>query len=466
MLEEFEHEGFWWLPSHEEDRVTGTLTFSRQDGLILTLLSVEQAGNPFGPLADHPVVLGVTLKNKPITLCNCMESRRTLGLVGAMMESEYRAEVSYIGAHFADPEEAAFDRVKARFTWLPDWTGLYGIKFRTKKGNHDVEIAYSHPDQLRVDRGGSALALTYSWYTEWDTRRQISLGQTFWILVKLENSLHLGDFMSAYIGPFQDFLTLATRRPNAIVEMQAFLPKATDPDRHRRPITIVFNQLATWERRSRGKALHRGDMLFSLKDIQPCFPTIVSNWLDIAKELRTVRGLFFGTQYRPSPYVETRFLNLAFALECYHRERVGGEVLDTSEHENRVNSILAAVPDEHTQWLSEKLRYSNEPSFRRRVRHLLRNAALVMSPLVRDEKRFVQTVTATRNYLVHRDVALRPMAATSGADVDLLSSLLSVLAESWLLHDMGFSWERSRRLFEQNRHYGWLRDERVPQSGW
>jgi hypothetical protein len=63
-----------------------------------------------------------------------------------------------------------------------------------------------------------------------------------------------------------------------------------------------------------------------------------------------------------------------FALESYHRIRVRSEELPQEEHRQRVKRILDAAGEGDRKWLEEKLRWSNELTFRTRLKELSRTS--------------------------------------------------------------------------------------------
>lgn len=76
--------------------------------------------------------------------------------------------------------------------------------------------------------------------------------------------------------------------------------------------------------------------------------------------------------------------------------------LPEEKHEKRKQEILEAVPDEHKDWLEGKLKYSNEPNLRRRLREIFdkypESVDFVVGDSKKDSKGFINGVVNTRNY--------------------------------------------------------------------
>ena len=201
-------------------------------------------------------------------------------------------------------------------------------------------------------------------------------------------------------------------------------------------------------------------MLYPYVSIKNKAETIFNNWLEKADLLRPVYDLYFGTIYSGDMYLEFQFLSLIMALEVYHRRLIGNEDISTEEHEERVKQILNNTPDKYREWLKEKLKYSNEPSLRKRIKEIydmLKNIGYV-TDLIPKKKDFVDDVVNTRNYFVHYDQSLKNKAL-KGTKLYRLIQKLKVLVEICLLKEIGFLDTKIDNIYRQNRKYKWLIEE-------
>jgi hypothetical protein len=192
-------------------------------------------------------------------------------------------------------------------------------------------------------------------------------------------------------------------------------------------------------------------MLFSMRQLGTRFADALSKWLTVSSELETVCFLIFAGEYDSSPYLEHTFLALAQAAESYHRIRIGGTALPPDEHAKRLDLVSNAAPANLRDWTRRMLRYSNEVTFRRRMRELVERADTMMD-FVGDREGFVDKVTNTRNYLVHRTDELRERAATGVASYYLTQALRYMLKASLVL-DVGFPEDEVTRLYGENQDF-------------
>jgi hypothetical protein len=193
------------------------------------------------------------------------------------------------------------------------------------------------------------------------------------------------------------------------------------------------------------------NVLFTLKDINS-FDATIGKWLSVSEELLTMSNLFFGSQYNPAKYTETRFLTSAQAAEIYHRLRYKNNVLPKAEHQRQVKTILEIAPQEYRGWLKTALAFSNEPRLLQRLKDLLDLTSDVLLPLVKDKDKFATKVKDTRNYYTHYNQTLKRKAA-QGEELHWVNEALFFLLQRCFLHELGFSSEQCVELFSRNRRY-------------
>ncbi len=73
-MEEFEHNGIWWLPQNPQAKISGTLNFHPGDGATLHLIGSFKGLKELNLLSHHSIILGITTQGKRITLHDCLGS--------------------------------------------------------------------------------------------------------------------------------------------------------------------------------------------------------------------------------------------------------------------------------------------------------------------------------------------------------------------------------------------------------
>jgi len=162
-----------------------------------------------------------------------------------------------------------------------------------------------------------------------------------------------------------------------------------------------------------------------------------------------VCDLYFATFHNPGMYLHHRFLSLTHAVESYHRRFVGGTELPEPQHRGRTEAILEATPDEYRDWLEENLKYSNELSFRRRLKDLVAKHLPGAAEATPFGDFFIERVVTTRNYYTHYDETLKDKCAR-GQELYWLTRKLEVILQASLLSEMGFEQETISRFLSRN----------------
>jgi hypothetical protein len=453
-MEAAEYKGLWWIPGNDDDQVAGFMTFSPEEGVRLSLIGSTRAFTEFGSAGDREVIVGVTTDGKEITLVDCLPSNEVISWPGIPTQ-EFRATTALVGAHFPSVQALNFNKIAIRYSYLADWAGISGFRreIDTKDNQFtELRLTYVFPEDLMAEVDFGNLCLTYAFNTAGDLLRDAVLHQEVFIRAERNEPTPLDVWHSLAIGPLQNFLTLATARPNSIVNLTGFSPEnAVTTSRGEReiPIEILFRQF--YDQRERQRLIPH-DMLFMLNEIQGRFDSVLRDWLRVAERLRAVCDSFFGVKYAPEMSLERQFLGIVQAAEAYHRTMIKNKDLPEDEHAKRYKEVVDSAPPQHREWLDDQLKYSNDLRLRRRLKELFNSTESIVTPLVGSRRQFVNKVVATRNFLTHLDEAAREDAAT-GEELFWLTKAVSTMVEACLLKDLGFPDAESEALFRRNRSY-------------
>jgi hypothetical protein len=420
MMEDLQFSGWWWLPDNEDKKVPGVMTFTKEEGIRLSLIGSFKDLPQLGSVEEHALILRIAGEGKVVTLFDCMESTTRFTSRGFLTQ-EFWARLGCTGAHFSTTEQARFHKASLEYTHLPDWVGASGFhpEYDTEGGIlTKYGLTYTFPDEVKAAIANGEVCITYAFRSGGDQLREVSLSQSTSIRVDLGEDLTFDEWVINFVLPFRNLLTLATTRPNAITRISVYSEHKTvsTPKGDREvPIDLFYQQV--WHEKLQAKRLFPHDMLLTLHDVAEDFGEIVRRWLRVAKELDSVCNLLFSVRYRPG-FSENRFLNTVQAVEPYHRTKTG----------------------------------SRRRSLRSCIRYLLAATQEVVSPLITDENSFLRKVVATRNYYTHHDPRLRKKAAT-GSELYWLTQTLTFMVEACLLDELGLAAERRRELFQRNQRY-------------
>lgn len=352
------------------------------------------------------------------------------------MISDFVAQTAFFGAHI-DPEKHIFSSIRVESSELDSWANFRWVEFpqfkdpRSKR--FSIEFKEPEPFKAILDDGTQVLleakiaGLTLS-----RIQREVCLQRkTSFKIIPPAPRPYNECWKLVHI--MLDFVSFALLYPAIPTEVVGNTGESDNE------VEILYEV-------SRGASsdrafLHIYGPLFNFNDICDEFELFVRKWFDIKTRLEPVPNLYLATLRASEMPVELAFLTIVHALEAFHRLKIGGQELPEEEHQKRIKEITDSVPTFWRQWLTEKLKYSNEVSLRARLTDICETFIDVANSIIGDKKgvkHFISTVIDTRNYLTHYDPELKQKAADPITLFDI-TERLKILVECCLLRELGFS---------------------------
>lgn len=145
MTEEFSIKGEWFLPSNNEQRVHGILTYHPQNGADLELYGSLNGDSVFQDFIDHEIILGLTSDSKQVTLYFCDMTESEVAILGQAEESgkpstKYSIRYTLMGLHVDSINNLKFDVISSEIFNLGEWVGISGFN----RQNHDIDKFKKH----------------------------------------------------------------------------------------------------------------------------------------------------------------------------------------------------------------------------------------------------------------------------------------------------------------------------------
>ncbi|MFI5450153.1 MAG: HEPN domain-containing protein [Candidatus Bathyarchaeia archaeon] len=439
-MEKTEYKGSWFVPEKPDAVIPGLLHFEKSGRITLDLQGTLT--DPKGTRPQSlPLILGKSTEGTTITLYGCIQTNTSWGIEG-VRETSFLIVGVLIGAHFSSSEGIVFGQLTATFPQLDYWIGSSGVKVElpdrktmviTKQSSFlasaklpemSISIGFSFTDHSGKDE----VSVKYVPFVSIELKKEIQLKKLLDLLYHLCNFFALAVCLPVYAESINGFTeTVKVTLPNG----KPF----------RRPIKIIYGNV-NW-----GVPLDTvdiGGMLFEFAGIRDQFESILKKWFDKVELLEPIYGMYFGTLYNKGMYLQHKFLSLVQCVESYHRRVVRNYELPQEQAERRVQEILKSAPDGHRDWLRNKLRYSNEPTLRKRLEELVQSFSFVE---FEDTGQFIEDVVNTRNYLTHYDKELKELSA-SPAKMSSLARKLAALTEAILLTEFGLPADKVKSLAE------------------
>lgn len=464
MDTEIEINGYWWLPETPNEQISGVLSFSPGEPILLKLMGTlsEKDGltTTRRDFINPLIIYGMSLRGELVTLEGCTQIEGTAGLIGISTTS-FTGRFVYIGVHFTSEKLGKFKGVSIRFQDLDEWFCKSAFKTQNLSAE-SVTVTYNQPAPIKtIVEGYHIDFVVVGPNSSEDYFTHVNLSQKACINIWSETEKDISEFMPL-IRHIQNFLTLAMSSPTYVTEIIGSTESAKEEDPALYyPIKIYY--LATSWKLNHSKK-HYFEMMFTLPTVEEQIEKILAKWLSNAEIIKPVYDLYFSTLYNSSIYQEFQFLSLAQAVETYHRQVYGGKYQSNDVFLNGLYKVLvAAIPgdvndDFRSSLKGGKLRYANEYSLRKRLLELGKHIAandLELNFLYDEEHRglFAENVTNTRNYFTHYPDELKGIAAKGGDDLRDLIRKLRLIIQICFLEQLGFPFDKIKDIFKKKPEY-------------
>ena len=150
------------------------------------------------------------------------------------------------------------------------------------------------------------------------------------------------------------------------------------------------------------------DYLFRHEDLDD---GMVKNWFDVYEKFENEINLYQTLFYSKRLFIETRFLNIATALESFHSKF-----------------------------------FNNQIIYQKRILELLENKNILFRKVIKDFDDFSKIVKDSRNKFVHHEVK---QDSIERSKLIWAIYILRFLFEAYLLEIIGFSDEKIEKIYEK-----------------
>jgi hypothetical protein len=452
-MSELEMTGIWWLASNPSDQLGGTLTFDESNGTILSLIGSFGGLRAFLQIDEIGTVYGVA-DNKFVTLHNAFT--KTLNTKAPGPDSQIiGANRVFVGNHLED-KDLHFNRVDIGLEYLAEFINHTSLKSILEEGapgkwaGVKAEVATQGPISLGDIKGGHA-SIRFGWGQSGDRFRTITLRESCTLTLEFNKSIEIDEILTNYVRPLQDFVTMATDRPNAITDLSFRGTHLLDdqPKPMQQKIELFQRSIIVPSRKKKSTLMSH-DMLFLLSDLDG---VQIRRWLSITKRYRPVVGILFGQRYsRDGLHIENQLLNAVSAVEAYHRRRFTNTILDKAAWKKQKKAITSKADPSDLGLLNQVLQFANEKRLKERLDEILAHSGPVGRDLIPDADLWSKQVREYRNALTHYD----PDSPHEIEDYEMLYWLaksLSWLMLACIMIETGFKKRKVIQLFRDNQRY-------------
>lgn len=452
--------GKWWFPHEPQKQVYGSLEFLQGEEAILSLsysskdLDSEDILKFTSEFWDndptnsfHELILGTSTDGEQITLHQC--HKVFSNYKENTYHSSFKVNYIFVGHHFENEADIQFKRISVQYSYLEEWVNKpLSLTFNEK--------LVKKPESIPLTKMGD-----YKIFIDFDRSRPISSFREF--TIKQNAYMEIETFKSGkhwvsyrnIIRDIQNFLNLAIPKTVYPLKIEGKLKKdriksvriggkiIEHPIKNPN-IDIYITHLKIPTLR---EEVSINDILFSYEDVKFNIKFTLLNWLVNSSLFRSIYNNYFSTLYKDDLYIENHFLNVITAIEAHHRSKTSNIEIDEYSHKKRVESVIEGTPDIYKDWVSKKLRYSNEPILRDRLNEILEPYSDVFNGKKRINS-FIYKVITNRNSLVHQDTDRN----INYEELIYTTIILKIVFELCLLEDLGFEKEYIKKLINKKKN--------------
>lgn len=453
MVETLEYEGIWWLPQKETQQFRGKLTVSQGKSGKLTFSTFELHTLEL-PEYKTDLIVGYSTDGKKVTMYKCYQTNHRTKLVnnGASVEEfTFIASFVFVGTHFTSIGDINFKNLNVRYTNIDNWANISGFRTHLPKKftpNTSIAIRYRLPKKVKLTSVTDFEILVSFSYSNFNLTptTHAEIAQKSWIEFLPKTSRNMEEYLKI-IRTMQNFLSLIMTKPTFPIEIEG----QNELEQEKFGEKILYPQIQVYYNQSffdsDSSNVEDYSMLLTLRDTIKN-KRIIKRWFERDEILKTTTDLYFSTLYQPRMYLNNEFLNLAQALETYHRRTMKNFELPKSKHQSRIRAILGKTPEKYREWLERKLTYSNEPSLRKRLKDICDKCPKGVLSKIGSIDAFIDLTVNTRNYWTHFDERAKARAATDVGLFELVSNLRLLLVTCFF-QEMGLTNEEIERIISK-----------------
>jgi hypothetical protein len=341
---------------------------------------------------------------------------------------KYKVTDLITGAHFSKAEDAVFNKAIFYLNSLIEWFDKKGIKhtFTPKKTIEygtfqtiDLEIngfdksRFNFGYSLQMSQHSASVSDTVIFYLESDDPKSI---QSFFKVInklrKLFSFLTDSNFEIDNISLYNNNIKheFGGKITDSLVELKLYgQSRSISPCQTSHFLNIKYI------------------------DIEDNFKELIKNWLMISED-NFVIDLLLEKASNPDLSLRTYFLNVCFALEVYHKNKISNQKLSTEDFKTIKDYLKIVIKDKMVkEWITNKIGLGNHPSFKDRLVYFRPNLEAVYSA---DVDLLINKIINTRNFLVH-STAEKQYIVKEDYELYSISITLEVLVKRLMLKDLG-----------------------------
>lgn len=405
-LEDFEVQGYWWLPDGEEYEHSGNLYL--KDG-VFYLDILGGFTDSFDETYEHNYIFGFTTRGEKITLINSLITNKQFRFPG-IANQEFKVNEVLVGGHIDNFEEFKANSLSIVSPYLTNW---FGNSFLTRERNTDpdnhqiIKVSYPEIDKFYIEKLGATISNTPFITSNGGSRNHYSSSLVEHLKITPDENKNYFWFKETALK-ISKLMTLLVDKPmylQKIIFHSNELKFPEDDNKIKKSYFLYFSQ----ENKQDIKPIPNHRMLFTYTNIKDNLEIIFNNWIEKEEQLQNVYNLHLTKYFSKDQYLETKFLNSIQSLEVYHRSIGHGKLFSDKDRDNYIstleNLMNDSIPEDIQKNITGKLKFFNEYTLRKRLEEINNSLESETREFLfesnRKSKSFIYRAVNTRNYLTH-----------------------------------------------------------------
>ncbi|SNR66480.1 HEPN domain-containing protein [Desulfurobacterium atlanticum] len=457
-MEQFTAKGKWYIPELK-DKVSldGIITYSPNSGIKLdVLVSFKESlsTKEHQKLIEPELIHGTLESGEHITLYKCFSTKIPIWNGSSI---EYIVNYGFIGG-LLNENSLTFTRFDTSFNLLNNWFVPKALNVTYENSIKIRNVLFPDPESYEFPVNKGKLTLWNSWKSNYTFSQKFEAKSVTGLSFSFDEEVDLQELLIT-VYQLQIFFSL--------ISGWNFYPQFLRAKTEREEVVDVLYSFNIGEDYDKDISWH--ELLFNFRILQESFGEKIEEYFESLEKLQIVYDLFYEYRFRKS-IVEDKFINIARALEVYHRKSFNENSLSEWLIELLLEEIKKSVRlkikeeklnkreiDEVERFIS-RIKYFNEPPLFKRLKdlyRLLRNIDFIKQLFGGNKRKvnsFLRRVYVSRNYYVHFNPDLEK-DAFKGLELYWVNKKIGTFLEALLLKGIGFTDSELNTAFTNNLKY-------------
>lgn len=303
--------GQFYLPEQKAIKISGVLTFSHQNGIILELI-----GTFTNVPGYHQIILGHTTDGRIVSLYRNEAIKFNYGI--GIPAATYKSRFLFIGINFDTQQDLRFRSLSCRFSVLNEWLFTENLIATVhNKDQKEAILQFKSPFSKSISLKNDLEIILEKFKTERIERspHKITFEEVSRFRISFKRRVPLSQLLEP-LKTFQNLLTFVTQRQVYPDEIR--IDFRTKGSRHIHTTNLQY-QIPNYQDSLKAAPMNH-EFLFSYSLVPHKIESLVYNWFALGEKLALIMGEFCSQFYNPKMYQEDKFLSMTACLESFHRE--------------------------------------------------------------------------------------------------------------------------------------------------